>query len=72
MAPQQSRFRWLRLWTDYALGFDYRNQVGGIKSKASKTDHVIRHRNKDGGRSCIHLRNLASDGRWSSLVDLDS
>ena len=56
MAPQLSRVRWLRLWTDYALGFDYGNQVGRVKFQASKTDHLIRHRNKDGGRSSIHLK----------------
>ena len=27
MAPQHSRVRWLRLWTDYTHGFDYGNQV---------------------------------------------
>ena len=72
MAPQQSRVRWLRLWTDYTHGFDYGNQVERVNCKASKTDHVIRHRNKDAERFCIHLRSLASVGRWSSLLDLDS
>lgn len=71
MAPRQSRVRWLRLWTDYTHGFDYGNQVGCFRSKVLRTDRVIRHRNKDAGRSCIHLRSLASAGRWSSLADLD-
>ena len=72
MAPQQSRFRWLRLWTDYTDGFDYGNQVAKVTSMASKTNHLIRHRNKDAGRSCIPSRGLASVGRWCSLLDLDS